>query len=249
VNTNTIIYGRHPVEEALKKFESADNTNEVEKVYIQFNTSDRQLQSLLVAAKKLKISVSQVPPAKLSEICGSRNHQGIAMLLSGVTYHDLEDMVAAAKKPALLVVMDSLEDPHNVGAIIRTAVAAGADGIVIPMHNFPPINATVHKTSAGAVSNIKICKVPNLSQTLDKLKDLNFWIVGTDTDAEKLYTEFDYTMPTAIVIGSEGKGMKRLVSEHCDEIVKIPILGNIESLNASVSAGILLYEAVRQRTP
>ncbi|MBC8043268.1 MAG: 23S rRNA (guanosine(2251)-2'-O)-methyltransferase RlmB [Rhizobacter sp.] len=239
-----IVYGRNAVMELMKT-----RPDEIEKVYFQFNTSDKKITELLLTAKRNGLSIGKANGQRLSEIAQSANHQGVCAIVGQLKYFDLEDLLEAPRgEKFFFLILDSLEDPQNVGAIIRTAEAAGVDAVIIPKDNFAPINATVHKTSAGALSHIRLCRVVNLAQTFEALKKKNIWIISTDTDAGKSYTNFDYTMNCAIVIGSEGSGVRRLLKERCDELVQIPILGKSESLNASVAAGVMLYEVVRQRS-
>lgn len=238
-----VVYGRNAVAELLR----ADGDG-VEKVYFQFNTSDKKITELLITAKRMQLSIGKANKEKLTELAGSANHQGVVAIKGQQQFYDLDDLFESPRnaKPFLLM-LDSLEDPQNVGAVLRSAEAAGVDGVIIPRDNFAPINATVHKTSAGALSHIKLARVTNLAQTMETLKQKGVWLIGTATDGKRAYTEFDYTMPCAVVIGSEGHGIRRLIKEKCDELVRIPIIGKTESLNASVSAALMLYEVVRQR--
>ncbi len=238
-----IVYGRNAVLELMKS-----RPDDVAKVYFQFNTDDKKLTDILITAKRNQIAIGKASNQKLAEIANTPKHQGVVALTSDIKFRDLDEILGAPdSKPFFFVVLDSIEDPQNMGAIIRTAECAGATAVLIPKDGSAPINSTVHKTSAGAVSHATLCRVGNLAETLRRLKENNIWVVGTDSDGRKNYTEFDYTMNVAVVIGSEGKGMRRLVKETCDEVVRLPMFGKTESLNASVSAGVMLYEVVRQR--
>ena len=174
----------------------------------------------------------------------SGNHQGIILSVPDYEYCQLDDLIV--KEDPLLVILDHVEDPHNLGAIIRTCEAAGVDGIILPKNRSVEVNATVMKTSAGALEYVKIAQVTNIAQTMKELKRKGFWIVGTDMDGTN-YSDIDYKGKMALVIGNEGKGMSRIVKENCDFIASIPMIGKINSLNASVAAGIMIYEAVRLR--
>lgn len=238
-----VIYGRNAVAELLKA-----HPDRIAKIYFQINAHDKRLLEILLTAKRNRISIGKASNQKLSDLARSNKHQGVVAIASDIRFLEVEDVLSAPReKPFFLLLLDSIEDPQNLGAMIRTAEAAGVDLIVLPRDRSAPINSTVHKTSAGAVSYAPIARVTNLAQTIRLLKERGIWVVGADVDAQKAYTDFDYTMNVALVIGSEGKGMRRLVREHCDELVRLPMYGKIESLNASVAAGILLYEVVRQR--
>ncbi|MFN3426240.1 MAG: 23S rRNA (guanosine(2251)-2'-O)-methyltransferase RlmB [Candidatus Thermochlorobacter sp.] len=238
-----VVYGRHAVAELLKS-----QPDRVAKVYLQINARDKKLLEILLTAKRNRISIGKASNQKLSDLAHTNKHQGVVAITSDIQLLNLEDVLNTPREtPFLFVILDSIEDPQNLGAIIRTAEAVGVDLIILPKDNTAPINSTVHKTSAGAVSYAPIARVTNLAQTIRLLKEHNVWVVGTDVRATKDYTEFDYTMNVAIVIGSEGKGMRRLVGESCDDVVRLPIVGKTESLNASVASGIMLYEVLRQR--
>jgi len=228
------VYGKNVVTEILKKKEKID------KIYISEHFRDNFIESSI---QNLKINTEILPKKELDKLANG-NHQGIIVSVPDYQYCELQELLR--KENPFLILLDHLEDPHNLGAIIRTSEAAGVDGIIIPKNRSVSVNATVLKTSAGAAKNMKIAMVTNLKQTIEYLKKQGFWIVGTDmegTDFEKL----DYHGKIAIVIGNEGNGMSRLVKESCDFIASIPMYGEINSLNASVAAGIMIYEAVKQR--
>lgn len=240
-----MIYGRNPVIEALE----AGRTT-MDKLLIQEGLRHSQIGYIRNLAKERGILYRFVDKRKLDLLCEGENHQGVVALAAAHTYAELEDLLAAAKKrnqPPFLVIAEGITDPHNLGSIIRTANAAGAHGVVIPKNRSVALNATVSKVSAGAVEYTPVARVTNIPQTLERLKKEGLWIVGTDLSGTQSHYECDLTGPLGVVVGSEGEGMSRLVRESCDFLVRIPMRGEIESLNASVAAGVLLYEAVRQR--
>ncbi|ACF14770.1 RNA methyltransferase, TrmH family, group 3 [Chloroherpeton thalassium ATCC 35110] len=240
---SSVVYGRNAVLELIRT-----RPEEVEKIYFQFNTEQSKLKEILVTAKRHNISIGKARNNRLVELSGTDKHQGVCALVGKVKYFELDEILARPRNSKqLIVILDGLEDPHNVGAIIRTAEAAAVDAVIIPHDSGCPINATVAKTSAGALSHIRLCKVVNLSQTIERLKKHGFWVYGLDMDGEKNYYEIDFNDHCAIVVGSEGKGIRQLVRKNCDALIRLPIAGNVESLNASVSAAIPLYEAMRQR--
>jgi 23S rRNA (guanosine2251-2'-O)-methyltransferase len=238
-----IVYGRHAVAELLNS-----NPDRISKIYFQFNTDEKRILELFIKAKQHQISIGKASNQKLGDLAKTNKHQGVVALISDVQMTELDDLLKdESLKPFFFILPDNLEDPHNLGAIIRTAECAGATAILLPKDNAIPINSTVHKTSAGAVSHARLCRIGNVAQTIERLKKQGIWVVGTDAKAKKKYTEFDFTMNACIVIGSEGKGMRDLVKKSCDELISIPLLGKTSSLNASVSAAIVMYEVVRQR--
>ncbi len=242
-----LIIGRNPVIEALKA------NRPVEKVIIQRGSYGKPVQIIKSLAKKNGIIVTEVDKQKFRIYTQSESAQGVAAVAGIKEYDDLEPLLekisskGGDEKPFLLI-LDEITDPHNIGALIRTAECAGVDGVILPKHHSASLTDTVLKTSAGAVEYIPVTRVTNIANTLDRLKEDGYWIVGADGGAEKIYDTIDYTSPTAIIIGAEGKGMRRLVKEKCDFLVKIPLKGKIESLNASVAGAIIMYEAVRQRS-
>jgi 23S rRNA (guanosine2251-2'-O)-methyltransferase len=185
---------------------------------------------------------------ELDRMAGTASHQGVVAVTSSKQYADVEDVLAAKRgEYSLVVVLDGVEDPHNLGAILRTADAAGADGVVIPERRAAGVTGTVAKASAGASEHLPVAKVTNISRTIEELKSRNLWIIGLDERAKQNYDSVDYKMNCAIVLGAEGKGVHDLVAKKCDFLVSIPMLGRVPSLNVSVAAGIVLYEVVRQR--
>ncbi len=230
-----IVYGRNVAKEILK------SQKKIEKVILQENFDDENILSLIENRKLPMEKRSKKEISKFDKF----SHQGIIMYIEDFNYCDLEDMLG--NESSLIVILDHLEDPHNLGAIIRTCEAAGVDGIIIPKDRSVEVNATVMKTSAGATENVKIAQVTNLNQTIKKLKEEGYWIVGTDLDNSIDYREIDYSGKIGLVIGSEGFGMTKSVKEACDFIAKIPMFGKINSLNASVAAAIMIYEAIRSK--
>mgnify|MGYP002577919922 FL=1 len=237
-----LIIGRNPVLEALKAEEPLDT--------IYMNGTGGSLGRICTMAKSRGIVVKNVTEQKLSQMANGAAHQGVIATGACASYVTLEDLLDISRKKGtdpFLIVCDEIEDPHNLGAIIRTAETAGADGVIIPKRRSASLNATVHKTSAGAASWLPVARVANLAAALDTLKEAGVWIYGTDASGDA-YDKVDLTGPVALVIGSEGFGMGRLVREKCDFLLRLPMCGRITSLNASVAAGIFMYEILRQRT-
>lgn len=235
-----IIYGRNAVAEALRAGKAVDT------VYL---LRGARLGGIAAAARESGAVVKDAGEEKLRALTGTEKHGGVAAVLCAAEYADLEDLLAAAQargEPPFLILADEIQDPHNLGAILRTAEAAGAHGIVIPKRRSAGLTAAVFKTSAGAASWIGVARVANLVDTIRTLKKRGIWVYGAEADGEPFY-EADLSGPIALVIGSEGNGLGRLVRESCDRILSIDMYGKINSLNASVSAGILMYEVVRRR--
>lgn len=231
-----LVSGRNNVKEILKNFSMK---NKIKKVICSKNFNELDILSLI---EKLNLNVIYKEKWELDKLA-KNNHQGIIMEVEDFIYTDFDDLIKDGK--CRVLILDHLEDPHNLGAIIRTCEAAGIEGIILPINRSVSVNETVMKTSVGALYNVKICQVVNLNQTIKKLKDLGFWIIGTDMDGED-YTSINYPSKCALIIGSEGFGMSRLVKQSCDLVVKIPMNGKINSLNASVAAGIMIYELIRK---
>jgi 23S rRNA (guanosine2251-2'-O)-methyltransferase len=242
-NFETIV-GRRSVIEALK----SDAT--INKILLAEGVESGSVVELLNKAKERSIIVQRVPRKKIDQLAPGLNHQGVLAYMAPKEYAELEDLIERAKqkgKHGLLVVLDEIEDPHNLGSILRSADGAGAQGVVISKRRSAPLTATVSKASAGAIEHVPVARVASISQALKQLQKAGFWVVGTDVNAAKRYDQIDYDLPLVIVIGNEGKGLRSLVKETCDFLVQLPMLGHVQSLNAGVAAGILLYEAVRQR--
>jgi len=237
------IYGINSVTEALKARGRA-----IEWVGMAKERHDLRLQRLIEDCRKLGIPVRFLQRAELDQMAGQVGHQGVVAVTSAKQYNDLDDVIAAKRgEHSLIVVLDGVEDPHNLGAILRTADAAGANGVVIPERRSAGVTGTVTKASAGASEHLPVAKVTNIARTVEELKDQNIWTVGLDERGEKTYDEIDYKMDCAVVLGGEGKGLHDLVKKKCDFLVSIPMLGKVPSLNVSVAAGVVLYEVVRQR--
>lgn len=240
-NETENIAGRNPVIEALKSDTPLDT------IYISGNGGSLGLIRRL--AKEKGVVVKDAQEKKLSQLAGGASHQGVVAVGACGEYVTVEKILAVSQKKGtkpFIIICDEIEDPHNLGAIIRTAETAGADGVIIPKRRSASLNATVAKTSAGAVSYVPVARVSNLSACIDTLKEKGVWIYGTDASGSD-YCKTDFTGSMALVIGSEGFGISRLIREKCDFIVKLPMYGKINSLNASVSAGIFMYEVIRQR--
>lgn len=237
------IIGRNPVLEAIK------SGREIDKIIVKKGDYEGSVVAIIKKAKSLKIPVVEADKAKLDSLSDGGNHQGVVAFVAAHTYEDIKDIVKKAKENktnSLIIILDKITDPHNFGSILRTANCAGADGVVISKRGNVGLSDVVAKTSAGAIEYTPVAKVTNIAQTLEMLKKEGFWIVGAEADGESMY-EKDLTGPIALVIGSEGEGISHLVKEKCDFLVKINMYGNINSLNASVAAGIMMYEIVRQR--
>jgi 23S rRNA (guanosine2251-2'-O)-methyltransferase len=237
------IYGINTVAEALKARGRA-----FEWVGVAKDRHDLRLQRVIEECRKIGIAVRFLPRPELDRLVGHNGHQGIVAVTSSKQYSDLDDLIAAKRgEHSLLVILDGVEDPHNLGAILRTADAAGANGVVIPERRAASVTGTVAKTSAGASEHLPVAKVTNIARTVEELKEKEFWSVGLDEHGSQSYDSVDYNMNCAIVLGAEGKGLHDLVKKKCDFLVSIPMLGQVPSLNVSVAAGIVLYEVVRQR--
>ena len=243
---SALIYGVSPVYELLRA-----NSRKIEKIYASEGAQKRRLAEILKLARENNIRIQKVSRDELNKIAGEgANHQGVIAFTASAEYEDADELLEeiSAKENSLSIVLDGIEDPRNLGAILRTAECAGVDGVFIPEHRAAHLTDTVVKTSAGATEHLKIAKATNLNRLIEQLKENHIWTVGTSMDATMDYTDWDWKTPSALVLGSEGKGLHRLTAEKCDILVKIPLLGNIESLNVSVAAGVILFEAVRQRT-
>jgi 23S rRNA (guanosine2251-2'-O)-methyltransferase len=237
------IYGINPVSEALKARGRA-----FEWVGVARERHDLRLQRIIEDCRKIGVPVRFVQRSELDRIAGSAGHQGVVAVTAGKQYADLDDLLTAKRgQHSLIVVLDGVEDPHNLGAILRTADAAGADGVVIPERRATGVTGSVAKASAGASEHLPVARVTNISRTVEELKDHNIWVVGLDERGAQTYDAVDYKMDCAVVLGAEGKGVHDLVRKKCDFLVSIPMLGQVPSLNVSVAAGVVLYEIVRQR--
>lgn len=241
---NDQVEGRNAVLELL------ESGRDINKILVANGEKHGSIHKILAIAKERKIIVTEMERNKLNQIAQTPNNQGVIAIVPPYDYCKVEDILEEAKRKnemPFILILDGIEDPYNLGSIIRTAETAGVHGIIIPKRRAASVNSTVSKVSAGAVEYMKIARVNNINETIRYLKEQDVWICGTDMDTNTIYTKQDYKMPIAIVIGSEGFGMSRLVKENCDFLVKIPMKGKITSLNASVSAGIIMYEVVKNR--
>ena len=240
-----IIAGRKPVIEALNAGTA------VERIYILRGTHGEPIDTIKRLARQKNILCSEADKHVIEKFSRDTNSQGVVAIVGTKEYIDVDEILSIAttkNEKAFILLFDEIEDPHNLGALIRTAVCLGAHGGIIPKHNAAPVNETVAKTSAGASAHFPIAKVTNIAATIEELKEKGIWIVGTDADAQRSFTDVDYSMPVALVIGNEGKGIRRLVKEKCDFLVKIPMTGAFDSLNASVAGALIMYEVFRKRT-
>jgi 23S rRNA (guanosine2251-2'-O)-methyltransferase len=239
------IAGKNPVIEALK------SSREVNKIWIAEGSQKGQMQQVIQLAKEAKVLVQYVPKQKIDQMVDA-NHQGVVAQVAAYKYAELDDMFARAEErqeTPFFLILDELEDPHNLGSILRTADAAGAHGIIIPKRRAVGLTATVAKASTGAIEYVPVVRVTNLARTIAELKERGIWIYGTDAKGSQDYRSMDGSIPLAIVIGSEGKGISRLIRENCDFLVHLPMVGHVTSLNASVAASLLIYEVYRKRHP
>ena len=237
------IEGRNAVLEAFRSGKTID------KLFVLDGCQDGPVRTIVREARKHDTIINFVDKERLDQLSETKKHQGVIAMAAAFSYATVEDILENARKKneaPFVILLDNIEDPHNLGAILRTAEAAGFHGIILPKRRSASLNATVAKTSAGAVSWVKVARVPNLVAAMEELKQNGIWIYGTDA-AGTDYTQTDFRDGTAFVIGSEGNGMGRLVREHCDQLLSLPMYGKVNSLNASVAASIFMYEAVRQR--
>lgn len=238
-----LVAGRIPAIEVLK------SERDINKIFLQEGLSGSKISEILGLAKKRNIQVQMVPKSKLDTLVDGMNHQGIVVAAAAFQYADLDDLFAAAalkKEDPFFIILDGLEDPHNLGSIMRTADASGAHGIIIPKRRAVGLTATVAKASTGAIEHVPVVRVTNLVQTINELKDRGVWLYGTDMKGQD-YRQWDTKLPIAVVMGNEGKGISRLVKEQMDGMVTIPMVGHVQSLNASVAASLLMYEVYRGR--
>lgn len=243
--TEEFVMGRHPVKEALQ------SDREINKVFVQEHISGRAVDEIVRLAKSQRLVVSFVPKSKLDKLVDYQNHQGVVLATSPVEYATIDDLFKVAEsrnERPFFVMLDEIEDPHNLGSIIRTADITGVHGVIIPERRSASISSTVSKASAGAVEHVKVARVTNLTQTIKELKDRGLWVFGTDMNGTD-YREWNTDSPICLVIGNEGKGMSRLVKENVDELITIPMKGNVGSLNASVAASLLMFEVYRNWNP
>ena len=238
-----IICGRNPVLEAVR------SGREIDRLLVAHGISGGSVTAIIAKCKQKGILIKEVSPQKLDYYCGGANHQGVAVMFASQEYATVEDIFALAEqrqeKP-FIIICDEIEDPHNLGAIIRTAEICGAHGIIIPKRRSASLNATVAKAACGALEYMPVARVNNIANTIDELKEKGVWVFGADMDGDD-YTKTDFDCSLALVIGNEGSGIGALTAKKCDGIVSLPMFGKINSLNASVAAGVLMYEVVRKR--
>jgi 23S rRNA (guanosine2251-2'-O)-methyltransferase len=242
-----IIAGRQPVMEALRAGTS------IERVVFLAGVHGMVIDDLKTLAQGKGVEIAELGRQEFRELASDTTTQGVVALVAAQKkLSSLKDIVAIPSQrneKGFLLIVDNIEDPHNLGALIRSAECAGAHGVIIPKHHTAPLSETVSKASAGAVEHMAIAEVTNIVNAIEELKEAGYWIVGLEAEGVKLFSTVDYSSPTAIIVGSEGKGMRRLVREHCDFLVNIPLHGKISSLNASVAGALVMYEVARQRTP
>ena len=239
------VMGRHPVKEALQ------SDREINKLFVQEKIGGRAIDEIVGLANSQKIVISFVPKSKLDSLVDYQNHQGVVLATSPVDYATLDDLFAIAEEKdeaPFFVMLDGIEDPHNLGSIIRTADITGVHGVIIPNRRSANLTSTVSKASAGAVEHVKVARVTNLTQTIKELKERGVWVFGTDMNGTD-YRSWNTEGPVCIIIGNEGKGISRLVKENVDELITIPMTGNVGSLNASVAASLLMFEVYRDLHP
>jgi len=236
----SIVYGINTVLEAL-------HAGGVEKVCVERGQKNPRIQEILDLSRKQKVPFSIEERTWLDRKADGERHQGVLCYVSGMPTLRVEEIVAQASSPGLVLILDGIEDPHNLGAILRSSEVAGADGVFLPQRRSAQLSPAAIKASAGAASHLKVARIPNTARLMEQLKDAGYWITGFDAEAGKPLWELDFAGPTALVLGSEGAGLHRLVKEKCDFLASIPMRGKVTSYNVSVSAGIALYEVLRQR--
>lgn len=241
---NNIIAGRNPVTEVLR------SGREIDRLLVAHGQTGGSVAAIIAKCRDKGILVKEVSPQKLDYLTGNANHQGVAVLIATQEYSTVEDILNFAKEKnesPFIIICDEIEDPHNLGAIIRTAEATGVHGIIIPKRRSASLNVTVAKAASGALEYMRVARVTNISNEIEKLKEQGVWVFGADMDGED-YSLTDFDCPCALVIGNEGKGIGSLVAKKCDKIISLPMMGQINSLNASVAAGVLMYAVVKSRT-
>jgi 23S rRNA (guanosine2251-2'-O)-methyltransferase len=243
--SDDLIMGRNTVLEALR------SKRDIHKIWIAEGATKGQIQQVIAVAKENKILIQTAPKKKLDQMVEG-NHQGVIAQVAAYQYAEIDDIFKLAEsrqEEPFILLLDELEDPHNLGSILRTADASGVHGIIIPKRRAVGLTATVAKSSTGAIEHIPVARVTNLSRTIEELKERGVWIAGTDAKGSQDYRLMDGTMPLGIVIGSEGKGISRVIKEKCDFLYHLPMVGHVTSLNASVAASLLMYEVYRKRSP
>ena len=238
-----VLYGIHAVQEALRA-----RSRSLDHLEVARERHDQRLQAVIDLARQNGVALRFAPREQLDRLARSKSHQGVVAVVANKTYSELDEVLShKTGEHNLVIVLDGVEDPHNLGALIRTADGAGADGVVIPERRAAAVNATVSKASAGASEHVRISRVVNLARALGELKERNIWIVGLDERGNKSYDQINYNMNCAIVLGAEGHGLHDLIRKKCDYLVSIPMLGRVPSLNVSVAGAVVMYEVARQR--
>jgi 23S rRNA (guanosine2251-2'-O)-methyltransferase len=241
--------GIHAVREALEAGRAFD------RIIIARGRQDTRVEEIVQLARGRNITVRFEERSQIDRLAASKDHQGIVALVAARAAANLDDILEAANAGAgrgekgLIVLLDGVEDPHNLGAVIRTALAAGAHGVVVPERRAAGLTDTVSRASAGALAHMPVAKVTNLARSMEELKEAGYWLIGLDESADKSYTQADFTSPVGIVLGGEGNGMHELTRKRCDFVVSLPTVGPVKSLNVSVAAGVVLFEVLRQRAP
>lgn len=244
MSDNYVIEGRNPVIEALK------SERDINKILVADGNREGSIKKIIALAKEKGIIVNYVDRNKINSISESDNHQGVIAYVAAYDYKDLDELlieIDESEEDAFLIILDEINDPHNLGSIMRTADAVGAHGIIIPKRRAVGLTPVVAKTAAGAMEYVPVCRVTNLARTIDELKARNIWVAGADMDGEQSHFKSNFTGNIAIVMGNEGKGISRLIKEKCDFLVNIPMRGKVSSLNASVAASVIMYEVYKQR--
>jgi 23S rRNA (guanosine2251-2'-O)-methyltransferase len=236
------IYGVLPVLEALRA-----SARRIDRIVIAEGTRDSRLREVIEAARRARVPVRREPRVSLDRLTNHANHQGVLAVTSAASYADADDLMRRVSPETMFILLDGVEDPHNLGAIIRTAECGGASAVIVPERRAVHLTDVVAKTSAGAIEHLPVARVTNLASFIEELKKQNIWVVGVESSGQMIYTEFNYSGATALVFGGEGGGLHRLVRERCDAVVSIPMRGKVGSLNVSVAVGVVLFEVRRQR--
>jgi 23S rRNA (guanosine2251-2'-O)-methyltransferase len=237
-----VLHGIHAVTEALRAY-----PEKLERICVDRGQKNPRIQAIVELARQKGVRIAFEDKSWMDRKTEGIRHQGVLCYVAAMDTYASEDILEQAKSPGLLVVLDGIEDPHNLGAVLRSAEAAGVDGVFLPKHRSANLTATVVKASAGAASHVKVARVSNIAQLIESLKKKGYWVAGLEADADKLIWDADLTVPTAFILGNEGSGLHRLVRERCDFVFSLPLFGKVGSYNVSVAAGMALYEAVRQR--
>jgi 23S rRNA (guanosine2251-2'-O)-methyltransferase len=237
------IYGVLPVLEALRA-----GARHIDRIVIAEGVRDSRLRDVLEAARRARVPVRREPRVALDRLTNHANHQGVLAVTAPASYSDADDLLSRISAGTVFILLDGVEDPHNLGAIIRTAECGGASAVIVPERRAAHLTDAVAKTSAGAVEHLPVARVTNLASFIEELKKKNVWVVGVESSGQMAYTEFNYSGATALVFGGEGGGLHRLVRERCDAVVSIPMRGKVTSLNVSVAVGVVLFEVLRQRS-